>query len=96
MGQPVPGCGVRSSQTSDYSVGTVWGSIGMDFYLLDVVRGRFETPELRRRIVEVSTAWNADATIVENTELGRALVQDLRVTGRLLPISGQVKIPSGR
>lgn len=73
-------------ETSDYSVGTVWGSVGMDFYLLDVVRGRFETPDLRRRIMELSAHWRADVTIVENTELGRALVQDIRVAGELRPI----------
>ena len=73
-------------ETSDYSVGTVWGSVGMDFYLLDVVRGRFETPDLRRRIMELSSHWRADVTIVENTELGRALVQDIRVAGELRPI----------
>ena len=33
-------------ETSDWSVGTVWGAKGLDFYLLDVVRGRFEVPDL--------------------------------------------------
>jgi predicted phage terminase large subunit-like protein len=74
------------AETSDYSVATVWGSVGVDFHLLDVVRGRFEAPELRRRMIEVSDHWDADATIVENTELGRAVVQDLRVSGRFRPI----------
>jgi hypothetical protein len=31
-------------ETSDYSVGTVWGAKGLDYYLLDLVRGRFEVP----------------------------------------------------
>ena len=74
------------AESSDYSVATVWGAIGVDFHLLDVVRGRFEAPELRRRMIEVSDHWSADATVVENTELGRAIVQDLRVNGRFLPI----------
>lgn len=64
--------------TSDYSVGTVWGTRGLDFYLLDLVRGRFEVPELRRRIVMLSNKWSVNATLVEDTELGRAIAQDLR------------------
>lgn len=76
-------------ETSDYSVGTVWGSVGMDFYLLDIVRGKFEAPDLRRKIIEVSRHWRADATIVEDTELGRALTQDLRVNGDLRPLLQQ-------
>ena len=35
---------------SDWSVGTVWGLKGSDVYLLDVVRGRYEMPDLRRQI----------------------------------------------
>jgi phage terminase large subunit-like protein len=31
-------------ETSDWLVGTVWGMRGIDFYLLDVVRGKYEAP----------------------------------------------------
>lgn len=73
-------------EASDWSVGTVWGSIGLDFYLLDVWRDRVEAPELRRAIVSLSEHWEADATVVEDTELARALVQDLRRTGTARPL----------
>jgi predicted phage terminase large subunit-like protein len=73
-------------ETSDWSVGTVWGVIGQDYYLLDVLRGRWESPELRRRIIDLSRRHRADATVIEDTELGRALVQDLRGTGELFAI----------
>lgn len=71
------------NEDSDWSVGTVWGSMGLDYYLLDVVRGRMETPDLRRAITRLSRHWNADATVIEDTELGRALHQDLRATGQI-------------
>ena len=32
-------------------MGTVWGAKGLDFYLLDLVRGRFEAPDLRQQIL---------------------------------------------
>lgn len=69
------------SETSDYSVGTVWGAKGLDFYLLDLVRGRFEVPELRREVVRLSQTWKADQTIIEDTDIGRAITQDLRRSG---------------
>lgn len=69
------------SESSDYSVGTVWGAKGLDFYLLDRVRGRFEVPELRREVINLSARWKADQTIIEDTDIGRAIAQDLRRAG---------------
>lgn len=74
------------SEASDWSVGTVWGAIGLDYYLLDVVRGRFEAPDLRHAIVALSERWNADVTLIEKTQLGHALLHDLRRTKALAPI----------
>ncbi|MDF2810189.1 MAG: hypothetical protein K0S56_1220 [Microvirga sp.] len=65
------------SETADYSVGTIWGAKGLDFYLVDVVRSRFEVPELRREVLRLSQSWKADQTIIENTDIGRAIAQDL-------------------
>ncbi|MEE1656744.1 phage terminase large subunit [Microvirga sp. CF3062] len=70
-------------ETSDWSVGTVWGAVGLDYYLIDLVHGRFESPDLRRQIIALSARHNADATLIEDTELGRALEQDLRRSGEL-------------
>ena len=67
-------------EMSDFSVGTVWGALGTDYYLIDLERGRFEVPELRRRVQELSERHRADATLIEQTELGRALHQDLRAS----------------
>lgn len=69
------------SESSDYSVGTVWGAKGLDFYLLDRVRARFEVPELRREVLGLSQRWKADQTIIEDTDIGRAITQDLRRSG---------------
>ncbi|MDP4003687.1 phage terminase large subunit [Methylobacterium sp. NEAU K] len=74
------------SEASDWSVGTVWGALGLDYYLLDVVRGRWESWELRQKIVALSERWRADATLIEKTPLGHALLQDLRRTKALAPI----------
>lgn len=71
---------------NDYSVGTVWGSVGFEYYLLDLVRARFEFPSLRREVIMLSQRWQADAVVIEETELGRALLQDLRRTEAIRPV----------
>lgn len=74
------------SEISDWSVGTVWGARGQQYYLLDEVRGRWESPQLRRKMISVAEDYEVDATLIEDTELGRALSQDLRKTGQLYPL----------
>jgi predicted phage terminase large subunit-like protein len=69
------------SENADYSVGTIWGARGLDFFLLDLVRDRFEVPELRREVVRLSRRHRADQTIIEDTDIGRAVAQDLRRSG---------------
>lgn len=68
------------TETSSYSVGLLWGVVGWDYYLLDLVRRRLEAPELRRLFIECMKAWDPHVTLVENTELGRTLVQEIRRT----------------
>lgn len=79
------------AETSDWSVGTVWGAQGQHYYLLDVIRGRWESPELRRQMIAVAQQYEVDATLIEDTELGRALSQDLRRTGQLFPLLQQAR-----
>lgn len=74
-------------EDSDYSVGTVWGIVGQTSYLIDVVRGRLEVPALRKRIEALSLHHQAHATLIEETDLGRAMVQEMRRgPGPLRPI----------
>lgn len=76
------------SENADWSVGTVWGVHEAKFYLLDVTRDRLETPDLRREIEATHRRYRADATIIEDDGIGRAIVQDLRRTsGACRPIS---------
>ena len=72
-------------ETSSYSVGQLWGKRGSNFYLLDTIRGRYEAPELRRRILRAMRDWGPNATVVEETELGRSMVQEIRSTTDLRP-----------
>lgn len=70
-------------ETSDWSVGTVWGAIGTDYYLIDLIRGRWESPDLRRKIIETTKRYDAHATLMEETALGQSLTQDINRTTRM-------------
>ena len=44
----------RLEERSDYSAGTVWGRLGDDMYLLEVIRVRREVPDLQRLMINVT------------------------------------------
>jgi predicted phage terminase large subunit-like protein len=74
------------NEESDYSVGTIWGLRAGDIYLLDVRRGKYEVPELRRQIIAAHHEHRASATLIEDSDIGRAVSQELRREGRIRPI----------
>ena len=67
-------------ETSDYSVGTAWGLFGSEFRLLDVVRGRWEYMDLRQKVINLDRNYSPSVNVIEDTEFGRAIQQDLRRT----------------
>lgn len=74
-----------TEETADYSVGTVWGFRNHEFYLLDVIRGRFEFPDLRRQVIASAERYKPHSIIIEQAAVGMPLVQDLRRTTPLRP-----------
>lgn len=78
-------------EDSDYSAGTVWGHRGRDLYLLDVVRGRYEAPDLRRKIEQTHIDWQAHATIIEKAGIGDAIGAEMRRQSRIRPLLIKVR-----
>lgn len=85
----------KTQESNDYSVFECWGK-GADgrAYLIDLIRGKWEAPDLRKKAVDF---WNkhkalADAgplrkMVVEDKASGTGLVQDLRrSTNPLIPV----------
>ena len=64
-------------EDADWTVGTVWGLADGDIYLLDVIRDKFEVPDLRANIEDVHRFNRLDTTIIEDADFGRAIAQDL-------------------
>ena len=42
---------MKSTELADYSVGTVWHVQGNKFFLLDLIRGHYDYPELKRAVL---------------------------------------------
>jgi predicted phage terminase large subunit-like protein len=69
---------MKSSQLSDYSVGTVWGVFCDFIYLLDLERARLVYPALRRKVVEMYRQRPHAELVIEDTGSGTNLIQELR------------------
>ncbi|HIE5943659.1 TPA: phage terminase large subunit [Burkholderia cepacia] len=90
---------LKTAERNDYSVFECWG-LGYDnrLYLIDLVRGKWKAPELKRRAIDF---WNKHAAIgaddpgapvlrqmkVEDKSSGTGLIQDIQAEGGI-PIEG--------
>jgi len=63
----------KAGTQNDYSVCTMRRG-----YLLDVVRGRFEYPQLRQMAISLAEKWKPYRILVEDASTGTALAQELR------------------
>jgi predicted phage terminase large subunit-like protein len=83
---------MKATELSDYSVGTVWGSVDDHwFFLLDLIRLKLDYPELQRKVLETYYQWSSRAILrrnptiwgntpillIEDAGTGTALIQDL-------------------
>ncbi|THJ52585.1 hypothetical protein E9536_20205 [Burkholderia sp. LS-044] len=89
----------KTAERNDYSVFECWG-LGYDnrLYLIDLVRGKWKAPELKRRAIDF---WNKHAAVgadnpgapvlrqmkVEDKSSGTGLIQDIQAEGGI-PIEG--------
>jgi predicted phage terminase large subunit-like protein len=85
-------------ETADYSVITTWGVFvpdqdsGPNIILLDVKKGRWDFPELKRIAREEYKNWNPDNVLIEAKATGITLQQELRRVG--IPVT--MYSPGGR
>ncbi len=68
----------ESKKTADYSVGTIWGDTGREYYLLDIVRGRWRFPQLKKKMIETHKKWKEDAILIESKASGKDLLYALQ------------------
>jgi phage terminase large subunit-like protein len=67
----------KDGAQNDWSVCTTWLLIDEKFYLLDLIRGRFEYPLLRDTALALARLFEPDAILIEDASTGIALAQEL-------------------
>jgi predicted phage terminase large subunit-like protein len=72
---------IKTSETSDYSVCTIWGVIQSCYYLIDMVRSRMAYPELKNTAQKLNNKYKPRAILIEDKASGQSLIQDLRSQG---------------
>lgn len=71
----------KASELANHSVGTVWLVRGDICYLLDLVRGRWNFPELKSAVLALKARWPGAANLIEDKGSGTSLIQELRAVG---------------
>jgi predicted phage terminase large subunit-like protein len=81
---------IKTGAEHDYSVCTVWQrDASGNLYLRDVVRGKWEYPDLRRQIIALAERDQPSAIVLEDKGSGQGLLQELRQTTSL-PLIGVI------
>jgi predicted phage terminase large subunit-like protein len=68
----------KQGEESDYSVCTTWRVHENKYYLIDVLRGRFDFPTLRMKVFEQAKLHKAAQILIEDVGVGTALIQELK------------------
>ncbi len=74
---------VKTGQGNDYSVGTCWAECEDGFYLVDLIRGKMEYPDLKNAVYQAFNKRLSSVVIVEDKSSGMQIIQELRKDGRL-------------
>jgi predicted phage terminase large subunit-like protein len=68
----------KNGEKNNYSVCTTWGTHDTNFYLIDVLRKRFNFPELKRAVLDRFAQHNPEKVLIEDKGSGTSLIQELK------------------
>lgn len=72
----------KKTELSDYSVAVTAGMDRTgDIYIIDVMRGRYEFPELKQRLIQLNNKWRGRglrSIYVEDKASGQSILQELK------------------
>jgi predicted phage terminase large subunit-like protein len=81
---------VKNGAQNDFSVCTTWLRLDKKFYLMDLVRGRFEYPRLKETAIRLAEKYKPNTILIEDASTGSPLAQELRQAGvyavQLIPV----------
>jgi predicted phage terminase large subunit-like protein len=70
---------LKTGSKNSYSVATVWGVHENKFYVLGVLRGRWQFPELKSQVLEVAERFKPNVILIEEASSGGPLIAELKV-----------------
>jgi predicted phage terminase large subunit-like protein len=73
----------KDGEENDFSVGTCWGVTNHGYYLVDVIKGRFQFSDLKEEVKKFANRYSPDVVIIEDKASGQSLIQELRRNTRL-------------
>jgi predicted phage terminase large subunit-like protein len=72
----------KKTETADYSVAVVAGlDRNGDIYIVDIMRGKYDFPELKQRLIRLNNRWRGRglrALYIEDKASGQSLIQELK------------------
>jgi predicted phage terminase large subunit-like protein len=72
----------KKTETADYSVMVVAGvDTTGDMYIVDIIRGKWDFPELKQRMIRLNNEWRGKglrAIYIEDKASGQSLIQELK------------------
>jgi predicted phage terminase large subunit-like protein len=68
----------KTGVTSDYTAMAVWGTDGIDYFLLYFWMKRVEYPQLKDQALLLYATWHPHAVLVEDASAGMSMIQELR------------------
>jgi predicted phage terminase large subunit-like protein len=79
---------IKDTELADFSVFEVWGIKPDGYYLLDLIREKFQYPILKETCLALARVWRPEFVLIEDKGSGSSLVQDMRTEGnfQVMPI----------
>jgi predicted phage terminase large subunit-like protein len=68
----------KDGAQNDWSVCTAWMLVDKHYYLIDLVRGRYDYPRLKATAIELAQKYRPHNVLIEDASTGTALAQELK------------------
>lgn len=72
---------IKDTELADFSVLEVWGIKNDGYFLLDLLREKFQYPTLKETALALCRVWRPEFVLIEDKGSGSSLIQDMREDG---------------
>ncbi len=69
---------IKTTEKSDFSVGTCWGVVDGRYYLVSMIRKKLAYPDLKHNIERFAKRFSPKYILIEDKASGQSIIQDLQ------------------